>query len=122
MTFGSPCISNNFLHPLSVHFHKPNNHSLDNLRIQGLNLVFNTNNFHSKLIKWISKLETNKQPAIDLYIQKPFSPRFILRYSKNNLLLFKRVQISVFQRFGVKISSAFSSYPNLKQITCKSKF
>ena len=34
-------ISNKFLHPLSVHFHKPN-HSLDNLRIQGLDLVFST--------------------------------------------------------------------------------
>ena len=113
-------IMNNPLHPLSVHFHKVN-HSLDNLYIQGLDLVFN-NNFYSKLINWINKLETFMPPGIDTFILKPYSPRLVLRFTHSNFTYFKHIQNKVFKRFGVKISSAFSSHPNLKQITCKSKF
>ena len=108
----------NPLHPFSIHFNAPN-HSFDNFYIQGIDLCFNKNNLFHKLQKWCKNLNTYK--FLNSSLIKPYNPRFILKFTPENLILFKKVKQLIFKRFGISILPCFSSYPNLKHIICKSK-
>ena len=103
---------------LSIHFHQAS-HTPDNFFIQGLEIV--NLNYHHKLLKWIFRLRTYVPPGINTYFYKPFITRLNIPFSNSNRLLFNYIKRRIFHRFNVKLFPAYSTYPNLKRILCKSK-
>ena len=112
------------LDPLSSHFCY-SNHSINNLFFQGLQ-SFNKQNsgfYPSKeILRWIMRLNTFTYPGLDSDIFYPKTFRYIVPFSSSNSRHSFEIRNFLSKRFNVKISPSYSSFPNFKQLLCRSKF
>ena len=107
-------------HPLSLHFYRPN-HSINNFRFQGIQSVSNIFSLQDKLLKWIIKLNTFINPGVDQTFTFNPSYRLVLPFAHSNQRYFSVLRSHLKKKFNVHIQASYSSFPNFKNILCKSK-